>query len=360
MDHTAAQSKFAAPGRLAGLDGLRGLAACAVAFGFHAQFLFVKDTIPAGTGWFIGDWLRENGWLAVDLFFVLSGFVFAHIYLAGAPTDRIDWRDFAVARLARLYPLHLLTLLFCLVTLGHWAANTHWAFAAHLVMAQALYPPTGHTFNGPSWSITVEMICYALFLLGVKAGRRWLLFVTLAAIIVGLLGIQTNPGGTALTASYALARGLLGFFMGQALWHCRQRLSQIPVVVLIGAALAALLVDPGPLNPVLPLTLLGWPALLLLALRLKLFRARPLVWLGDRSYAIYLIHMPLTDMVHDLSGGGLMPSPLLVAGATAVLTVLTLALADLSWRCFEQPARWAVLNAWQRRKTAANLRRVSA
>ena len=350
MAHIAEQPRSDTPLRLAGLDGLRGLAACVVAFGYHAQYLFAQGVIPAGTGWFVGDWLRGSGWLAVDLFFVLSGFVFAHVYLTNAG----DWRDFGVARFARLYPLHLVTLLFCLVTLGHLPGNTLPAFIAHLAMAQALVQPAGHTFNGPSWSLTVEIICYALFLLGLRAGGRWLRIITMVAICAGLIGVRLQlPGGEVSTMA-ALFRALLGFFIGQAIWRGRGWLGRIPLPMLIVAVLAALLVDPARFGSVLPVTLLGWPALLLMALRLKGFSARPLAWLGARSYAIYLIHMPLIDLVHELSGGGLTGSPALIAGAWLALIAATLILSDLAWRWLEQPQRQAILTAWQRRKSAAN------
>lgn len=348
MGGTANQSTREAPLRLAGLDGLRGLAACAVAFGFHAKFLFAEGALPAGTGGFIGDWLRSSGWMAVDLFFVLSGFVFAHVYLgAGAPA-RGSWRSFVVARVARLYPLHLLTLLFCLLALSHLPGNTVLAFAGHLAMGQALVQPAGYTFNGPSWSITIEALCYALFAAGLWGGAALLRAITLAGLAAGLVGVAVYAHGAEVTTPAALARGLLGFFFGQALWRGRAHLARIPSPVLAGVLLGALCINPAPFSPVLPLTLLGWPAALLLALRLRVMTARPLLWLGDRSYAIYLIHMPLIDSVYHSTRGGLPGGSVTVLAAHVTLAVITLILADLSWRRVELPAREAIRLAWAR------------
>ncbi|SLJ86455.1 acyltransferase family protein [Novosphingobium mathurense] len=92
-------------GRLTRLDGLRGLAACGVAFLYHTQQLF-----PAGMH---GDeprlyhWIYDWGWTLVDLFFLISGYIFAHVCLGqnagegSEPLTRGRLADFAVARFAR-------------------------------------------------------------------------------------------------------------------------------------------------------------------------------------------------------------------------------------------------------------------
>src|SRR5687767_4242994 len=95
--------------RLARLDGLRGVAACGVAL-YHVQALY-----PGGLAGVYGGaagWLYAWGWTMVDLFFVISGYIFAHVYVGVQPIERPrDRVDFAVARIARLYPLHILLLL---------------------------------------------------------------------------------------------------------------------------------------------------------------------------------------------------------------------------------------------------------
>ena len=97
---------YRAPERLLRLDGLRGIAACVISLIFHARILFggVPNPLAGLPGM---EWFQFWGWSMVDLFFILSGFVFAHCYLDG-------WRlrsgttlsAFAVARFARLWPLH--------------------------------------------------------------------------------------------------------------------------------------------------------------------------------------------------------------------------------------------------------------
>jgi peptidoglycan/LPS O-acetylase OafA/YrhL len=120
-------------------------------------------------------------------------------------------------------------------------------------------------------------------------------------------------------------------------------------VVVLGVAATAL-----PLSPLAGLTLLAWPAALLLALRMPVLGSAVMVWLGDRSYAIYLINMPLvwaaTALFGPLQGG-----TMLVLGAHLALVAVTLLLADLSLRLVENPARRAIRGWWQQRKAAQQL-----
>src|SRR5271170_4129104 len=87
-------------GRIPSLDGLRGIAAIAVV-GYHYNIFFLPQArLP-----FLG-----RAYLAVDLFFLLSGFVLAHVYGRELASNwRSHWQKFAMARFARIYPLFALT-----------------------------------------------------------------------------------------------------------------------------------------------------------------------------------------------------------------------------------------------------------
>lgn len=338
MSQMGIQAGFEPEFRLKGLDGLRGVAACVVAFGFHAQFMFAQGVFTPGAGGPVAQWLRDFGWTAVDLFFVLSGFIFAHVYLTKERYARISLRQFVVARIARLYPLHIATLLFCAVAPAALPDGGPGAFIAHLFMVQALVSPAGQTFNGPTWSISIEALCYLLFAASLWGPRRALRLYTVVVLIAGLIGTFWFAPEMRVTVGAAISRGLLGFFAGQALWLNRAWFAKVPTPILAIVALAAIVVDPGGLSAVIPLTLVAWPALLLLALRVPAMSARPLLWLGDRSYAIYLLHMPLVDLVHYYSGG-LDGSVASIISAHLGLAAITLLLADFTWRRFELPMR---------------------
>src|SRR5579864_1881132 len=96
----------AEPIRLARLDGLRGIAATGVML--HHIFLFFfpwQFTIEPFSQ--VASWIHDFGWSLVDLFFILSGYVFAHVYLRdNALRSKEGMATFWIARIARLWPLH--------------------------------------------------------------------------------------------------------------------------------------------------------------------------------------------------------------------------------------------------------------
>lgn len=331
--------------RLTQLDGLRGLAACGIAFLYHPQSLFTGSALAGAPLPLV--WFQTWGWTMVDLFFLISGYVFAHVYLHGDGLTRQKLSGFAAARVARLYPLHLLTLTLCAVLFAGDPANTTFAFAAHLLMLQAFVQPVAHTFDGPSWSISVEVVCYVLFAMAAVRGPRALRWITGLAILAALAHfiVQGRPGGP--WVGDGVPRGLFGFFFGQMLWHLRGRLARTPAL-LLGCILAfGLVLDMGRMSSLLPLCLYAWPALLLLALRAPWMGSAPMRWLGDRSYTIYLVHYPLLLLAERWWApfdGGVGT----VWAVTAAFAASVLLVSDLCYRLFEMPARRAIKAAWQR------------
>ena len=193
----------------------------------------------------------------------------------------------------------------------------------------------------------MEVFCYAIFATSYAHGRRALLWITGLLIVVAVISMVLigQPGGP--YAGSVFRRGLLGFFLGQALWHCRGQLSQIPTLVLVASFIAGLWIEVGTYTPVIPLTLLAWPSALLLTLRLKAMESRPMVWLGDRSYAIYLINLPLTQAVVSLCAGHELGTAQIVAIQVTIIITVLLA-AELSFRWIEAPSRRAIRQVWER------------
>lgn len=335
--------------RLARLDGLRGIAACVVA-GYHLQIFYyngLSDFFGGVAGWFF-----RWGWTFVDLFFVISGYIFAHVYQGGATLrNGRQLGDFAVARIARLYPLHLTMLLIVAVLDWGRPENTIPIFFCHLFMLQGLVPGADSGFVGPSWSISVEILCYILFALAACSGKRALMWISVALVglIVAKLAILGLPGGP-WGADYLIG-GVLGFFIGQLLWQCREALERVPTIVLILTLAIGATIDVGSYSPLLPLDLLAWPAALLLVLRMRIFEAPPLLWLGERSYGIYLIHYPVLRIFFAALGKS-QASTMSVFALYLIFAIVVLALSDVALRVVERPGRRAVREAWIKRRPA--------
>ena len=341
----------AAP-RLVRLDGLRGIAACVVV-GYHLQIFFYNGLSDFYGG--IAGWFFRWGWTFVDLFFVISGYIFAHVYRGGAllRTGR-QLGDFAVARIARLYPLHLTMLL--LVAVLDWgrAENTLPIFLCHLFMLQGLVPGADAGFDGPSWSISVEMLCYFLFALAASSGKRTLSWVSTALVVLcvaklAMLGLPGGPWG-----ADRLVSAIIGFFVGQMLWKYRDALARVPTIALAVIFVSGVTIDITPFSSLLPLDLLAWPSALLLVLRIRLFEARPLLWLGDRSYGIYLIHYPVLTMFFAALGKS-HASSIGVIALYSTFSIVVLALSDVALRVIERPSRRAVREAWDRHRPARRM-----
>ena len=119
-------------------------------------------------------WLYTNiffeGFIGVNFFFILSGFVLAYNYQDKFVANNISKRNFFIARIARIYPLHLLTLLIAIpLSLKKiWLGNkTYWLirFLANLTLVQSYIPVKSVylSFNRPAWSISDELFFYLLF-----------------------------------------------------------------------------------------------------------------------------------------------------------------------------------------------------
>lgn len=339
------------------LTAIRGLAAWWVVL-FHLRHLLV----PSAPAWVIGALAHGN--LAVDLFFILSGFVMALNY-----GDRVGgggWRgygDFLFRRFARIYPLHLLILLgFAMYALaavrfgGATLETQDWGyFGASVLLVQnwGFYGATD--WNVPAWSISTEAFAYLLFpallaLLMPRRRRLWLL-----AGAVALLGLSVQPLFWLLgypfpnaVAQTGLFRCVMQFASGMALYGLWLRVPRRRWVAPAAIATAALLALDFILwnAPTAPLT---WAALIFgLALlpHAGILEAPGFVWLGRISYATYLSHyLLLTLFKYFFVNAGETVSP----ASLALYLVAVFAVSAVLYHGLERPAQAWLLGWWKRR-----------
>jgi peptidoglycan/LPS O-acetylase OafA/YrhL len=353
--------------QLSSLTPLRGIAALWVVL-FHFCWYFPAIHPERYTG------AVYKGYLAVDLFFVLSGFVITHVYREGFArrvTGRRYW-DFLKARVARVYPLHLTVLLIFVAIAIAVRAGTYVlkgsfdpiplvgerslsGFFANLVMLQGLWARQ-LSWNDPAWSISLEFLAYLVFPLLFpvlwrpgpvgKAGIGGLLMAVLT-----WLAYRTGDYFNQWNGTYAILRCLPEFLAGSLLYSVYQNRvlasalasdsTFVAVVLVLGVLLHAAAPDLG--------IIVLFPLLILIAVCNRgycglLLNSAPFTGLGDISYSLYLIHwfvlFVVTELVRlfpaiDLAG---LPLAISLLFMTAMIAV-SLALASLSYRFIEVTGR---------------------
>lgn len=384
------------------LTGSRFLAAFwVVSYHFATEFRFVslpgKPTPPAHLPFGLDPFITQ-GHLAVDFFFLLSGFILAYTYVSPEGGLRGGRREFWVARIARIYPVYLLGLV--LATPEYLGEEHNWRIVgvsafAHLFMIHAWLPFTLH-WNQPSWSLGVEAFFYAVFpLLLPFAGRRrrrglWLLFIaSWLALMVMDVGLTLAAQGELLRLPYfrqiarynplvsfpefiaGMALGLLFTHYGRGALPLLRRFSA-PVfdALLVGmlAAFGILLLVADRLgvrgelaNTVDTLAAFSLPLLaaiiFLLAFQrgvvVKLLSYPLMVWLGEISYAIYILHKPVWFLLGaplwallsaiSLATTRHVPSDLAFFVAFSILVII---ISGLSFQFLERPLRRAIRLRW--------------
>lgn len=343
-------------GRLALIDGLRGFAALAVLFYHYMHFAMIStdheryfeylDYQPARAVFGV---LYDWGFYAVQLFWMISGFVFAAVYFGRDASTR----EFVVNRFARLYPLHFLTLLVvaglqfgALGRTGHTLLYDNfdlWHFALQLVFASDWAAGSGQSFNGPIWSVSVEIVVYALFWVLREPLRKFGAGGLLAIIALCLL---TNV----FSQWTRIPNCAFYFFTGTALFRLHgwlaDRAPALRWLSCLGLAVtgsAALYQGGAMAREVVAIPALAGAALLALAVleeqAPRLLR-RFSGWLGDCTYGIYLWHVPLQlalmlvflpdrNPAHFTAQGWFLP--------VWIVAVVLVARASFVW--FERPMR---------------------
>ena len=345
-------------GELRALTGARGLAAWFVVFYHVRAALGAPDAVLA---------VLAKGYLAVDFFFLLSGFVIWLSYADRIATQR--WRavpNFLLRRVARIWPLHLVMLGFALLivlalsltgrpidsrfSLG--ALPLHVLLVQNWPIAQAVFGKTSLDWNDPAWSISSEMFAYLVFPL-LALALDWkktptpILLAAIGAVLVLLAYIMMSRGMLTLGQAipyFGQVRCVTEFAAGTAvgaLWLRFREDPARPLAIALGVcALAFALFVSGVLGEIatVPTAL----AALLLAVALTSGRTgnplggRVIHYLGEISFATYLSHSLLWKafklvFVHS---AGIVP-PALIAAFLGLVMAASIALYHL----VERPAQ---------------------
>jgi peptidoglycan/LPS O-acetylase OafA/YrhL len=326
--------------QLPSLTPLRGVAALTVLI----SHLATGPSDPVLPRFFL------RGHLGVDLFFMLSGFVLAHVYVETFLRE-ISWRgirDFLWARFARVYPVHLLVTLVLLVAGSAWAVPAGDAVANLLLMQ---VPWNVAIINEPTWSLSAELYAYLLFPFLVLCVWRsdgriagTLCFLLLAALEVMTLAASGDLRG-ASDGWPALARALVEFTIGMLTYRsfsdaAQSRWWRSDATLLAIVAALALAFEYAPDDGVVVAV---FPLLLLAAVAnggrgTRILNAAPLRLLGDLAYALYLTQVFAITAAAGVAGTAA-GAALGLEGLRALTVVAALGISVLFHRCIEVPCR---------------------
>ena len=323
------------------IEGWRGLAACMVVFAHYG--------VVPGSSWGVS----RFSFTGVDLFFVLSGFVFAP-YFFGKP---LAWASFALRRFFRIYPAYFLALL-AYFFLKYWAGQPLEFVWQHLAFAHLQSREMAFYYNPVFWSLPSEVAFYALLPLMAWACRgRLMVFVGLLVVALVMrmsLGVASNAAleNGAFIGMNHLPGLLIEFLLGVGAWRAsRLGLSGRNAAIIFIAGLAlwmglAMLfslkgdvgIDASWARGQLSwLAALGFACMVSATARAWAGAPQGLVrvaeWAGRLSFGVYLFHTGALAV--------LAPYPSLFGGVPVALVALALtgALAWLSYVFWENPWR---------------------
>ena len=313
------------PDRLNALTGLRTFAAVNIVF-FHFSN-------PQWFGIFAP--VVNAGFASVSYFILLSGYVLAYNYGSRARAGQLDTWRFYKARFTRLYPIYLLSLILAWRMIPvEYGAHTHAMFWTGMLLAplllQGWIPETATFLNTPAWTMSAESFYYLLFpwlARWKQPGRvrpilRRLAGIWMLGLISGTLYILFNPDGIAhpdrfssgpwlQALKFTPLPHLASFVFGVLLAELDELIPRPGLLRLflgisgfagtffllsLGPRVPYAIVHDGLLMPLFGCIILGLAGDNPLARALGI---RPLVFVGEASYALYLLHFNFWNLIHD-------------------------------------------------------------
>ena len=313
------------PARLNALTGLRCFAALNIVFFHYSNPNWFGPLAP----------VINAGYASVSFFILLSGFVLAYNYSGKARAGKLDKRRFWEARFTRLYPIYILSLLISIQVLPlEYRAHTHGMFwtgmALTPLLLQGWVPQIATFLNTPAWTMSAEAFFYFLFPWMARWKRPqhvgWhvskMAGVWLLSLIPGTLYVLYHPDGLAKIDRYSWGfwlnalkftplPHLASFIFGVMLAGLDEVIGRASRLrTLLGAfgfgslylllshayLLPYALIHDGMLMPIFACMVLGLAGENFLS---TLFGWAPLVFVGEASYCMYLLHFNMWHLVHE-------------------------------------------------------------
>ncbi|KXU32628.1 hypothetical protein A0J57_08720 [Sphingobium sp. 22B] len=331
------------------MTGVRGMAALIVMI-YHFE-RGLQSTSPLST-------MLNHGYLSVDLFFVLSGFVLSHVYGQALKEGSFTLRAFLLHRLARIYPVYIVATS-AILAIGLWKRHDP-AFGADVIVSNVFMLQSIRdwpSIDPPAWSVSAELIAYLLFPILARLcfrSRPGFALMTALAALATIMGLSISASlhwiGSPIAkgqldlfyAPYTLIRCLAGFTLGQLIWrlHAQGAIAQWAannaVQVGIGLSLLCLTAFRGT-DFFVYLAIIG----LIFCLSASrgalpaIFGSRPMHFLGRISFPVYLTHYKAMGLLSALQSRLPATGPFHIVRHPLAVLSAGLAVICLSWLVHE-------------------------
>jgi peptidoglycan/LPS O-acetylase OafA/YrhL len=341
-------------GKIETIDLLRGLASIIILIVHYKHFYmgpdFIRPDITIDGLYFYDAYspIMQYGANAVQLFWVISGFVFIHVY---GGSLKVSGKKYLWHRFTRLYPLHFVTLI--IIALAQYMTfsefnqfsiyhnNNLQQFILHLGFASEWFGGGAKSFNGPVWSVSVEVFSYLLFLFLISKSLLSLRNLAVFCVLFGVFHMLIDNMVT-LCMYYFFVGCFANAVFQQAQKHFSQEV--IFIISAIGLFLTILVLFlPFNMPAMLPYAaafsflITGLVSLEYMG---KMKGVSRLKWIGNTSYGNYLWHSPLQVIFIYMCGVGLIDINIVSSAEflPAYIVAVTL-ISIVSYHTIERPAQ---------------------
>jgi peptidoglycan/LPS O-acetylase OafA/YrhL len=350
--------ELAPPHKLLGLEALRFVAAFAVLIWHYQHFSYiadqpvdlVKDQLPLYGLLFP---FYEAGNRGVWVFWCVSGFIFFWKYRDAIFDQSMPGWTFFVFRFSRLYPLHFVTLIIVAILQSAYFRLQGWSFVyqdndlqhflLQIFMASEWGFQRGDSFNGPIWSISVEVVIYLIFFLMLRfATRSALLNLVVVLACINMSGQVFSclaffyAGGLAAIARRASASATFSGAIESAAWS-----AAVIIPILIWMLQSHFQV-------IAWVFLLTYTPILLFCLSCKItlpaMAQKLLEAAGNMTYSSYLVHFPIQLLIVLGCAKAGIPVPFYNGLFFAIFVTSILLISYFTYRYFEAPAQTFLRN----------------
>ena len=342
--------------KLIGIELLRFASAVAVLI-FHFQHFAFVGTAPhvftASRQPFypVLHLLYVYGFYGVQVFWCISGFIFFWKYADVISKRRLSGYKFFVLRMSRLYPLHFATLLFVAALQAVYfakngfyfiyASNDFYHFMLQLFMASNWGLQVGDSYNGPIWSISIEVLVYCIFFLTLRyISGSPVMVACMAALSAGVmfLKISVSPVFNCLLFFYLGCMTAYVYMRIKDVASYREPAAAVAVVAIAAVVSAQYFVSVTPIY----FLLIFSPALIYLCVEYipatRVISAA-LNSAGSVTYSSYLLHVPIQLTVAAVGAYARWPIPVYSRVFFMSYLAGTLLLSRYCYKYFEMPAQ---------------------